>query len=611
MKYLNAKTILIFLAIFIVLNNLFFSPSNILSWDVFGYYLYLPLTFIYNDLGLNNETIIHQIMEKYQNTATFYQAMKMPDGHYVMKYTMGLSVLYAPFFLIGHLLAQLFQYPADGFSLVYQYSIFAGGIIYAILGIVFLYRVLLNFFSDKITGLILLITVFATNYLVHITMYGQNAMSHNHLFLAYSLILFWTIKWHKTFRIRHIIFLAFTCGFTILSRPSEFVCLAIPLLWGVYNKSTLLKKLNLLFKYKVQIIFFAVILIAIAMPQFIYWKIFTGKFLFNSFGGNAGEGFEFLHPYLLQVLFSFRKGWLIYTPVMILALAGFYFIYKRNRQIFFPLFIYFIVNLYLVSSWSCWWYAQSFSQRALIPSYPVLAIALGYFFVWLNERRKTASFSVYFLIIIFIYLNLFQTWQFHHGIIHADRMTKSYYFRVFGRTFVSEDDKKLLLVNRSFSGIESFENEEEYNFKTLEKLDFETALKKDSTQAYSGEYSFRLDTCKIYSPAIEYSYQVITKQDHAWIRVTAMVYPTDDIISHPFSLVVHFNHNAYPYKYKTFDSEQMSLELNAWNKISFDYLTPEVRNKSDRLKIYLWLRGNQKVFIDDLEVAVYEMTLKE
>lgn len=602
----SAKIVLMFIMIFIIINNIIFASSNILSWDVFGYYLYLPLKFIYNNLSLHNDSIITTILEKYHNSGTFYQAMKMDDGGYVMKYTMGLSFFYFPFFWIGHTIAKISGYPADGFSLPYQYSICAGGIIYSIIGIWALAKVLSRFFAGKIVAIVLIIIVFSTNYIINITMYGQNAVSHNYLFTTYALILYLTILWHDTHKMKHSIFLAVLCGLTILSRPSEVVCLIIPALWSITDKNTAVEKINLLLKNIKQVILFIIILILIGSVQFIYWKIHTGKFFYNSYGGNAGEGFEFFSPYISEVLFSFRKGWLIYTPVMFFAIAGFIFSYKKNRLIFYPLFIYFIVNLYIVSSWSCWWYAQCFSQRALIPSYPVMAILLGYFLVWLNEQKKIPKTTGYILIIACICLNIFQSKQFYFGVISGDRMTKDYYFAVFGKMYVTEADKEKLLVKRSFDGNEIFENEEKYSSHILKKLDFESSGDRDSAFANSGKYSFKLDSNVIYSPNIEAPYYELTAKDHAWLRVSAYVYPVTDIINNPFSLIITFEHKGFSYKYSGLDSKNMKLELNKWNKISVDYITPEVRRKSDNLKIYFWHRGKYPVYIDDLQAEIFE-----
>jgi hypothetical protein len=583
-----------------------FFPNNILCWDVFGYYLYLPLKFIYHDLGLLNDSILETINNKYHNTATFYQVLQFPDGHYVMKYSMGLAILYLPFFFIGHLIALLFHFPVDGFSAPYQYSIFIGGIIYSIIGIIFLTKVLRCFFKDIVVFFVVLIIVIGTNYIVHITMYGQNANSHNYLFTAYVLILWYTIKWHETFKTKYIILLALICGITILSRPSEIVCLLIPLFWHITDFKSFKAKFQLLIKKKTHILLFGLIVISIGSFQLIYWKVFTGKFLYYSYCGNAGEGFEFFSPYIYQVLLGFRKGWLIYTPVMLFALIGFYFLYLKNREIFVVLIIYTICNIYIVSSWSCWWYAQCFSQRALIPSYPVMAILLGYYISWLNERKLIIKFVGYLLFFMAIVLNIFQTIQFNYGIIDGDRMTRPYYFATFGKLNISDKEKELLLINRSFDGGEKFTNEKEYNLVLQKELNFENFKNATSSFAFSGKYSFKIDDSIIYSPTIEIPYSKLTTKDHAWIRVSANIYPTSDSKKNPFSMVVHFTNKGWAYKYRSYDSEKYNLMSNKWNKIQFEYLTPEVRRKSNPLKVYLWNRSKMPIYIDNLNISVFE-----
>jgi len=606
MKNPILKAVLLVIVLFIIINNLIFFPSNILCWDVFGYYLYLPLKFIYHDIGIHDESVIHSILEQYNNSGTFYQAVKLPDGNHVMKYTMGLSILYSPFFFIGHIIAKLSGFAADGFSAPYQYSIFFGGIIYSVLAILVLTRVLIRFFSERITAIVLIIVVFSTNYILHITMVGQNANSHNHLFLAYSLILWLTILWHESHKLKHVVLLAIVCGLSILSRPSEIVCLAIPLLWGITDRKTFIQKIQILLRNYYQVLIFIAILAIIGSFQFIYWKIQTGKFLYYSYGGNSGEGLEFFSPYLFKVLFSFRKGWLIYTPVMIFAIIGFIPMFRKNKAIFLALTIYFIFNLYIVSSWSTWWYAQSFSQRALIPSYVVLAIPLGYFLIWLWEQKKSLKTVGMGVLACLFLLNIFQTIQYAKGTIDGDRMTRAYYFAVFGKLKPTEEDKRLLLVNRSFDTTESLANEADYTSRLLQELGFEVIDTIDSIPAFSGYSSFQLDSVNIYTPTIESTYEQLTEKDHAWIKVTALVYPTEDYIQNPFSLVMHFNHKDYPYKYKAYDSENMNLQINQWNKVTYFYLTPEVRKPYDNLKVYFWNRGTSKVYIDDWKAEVLE-----
>ncbi len=593
------------LAIFIVFMNVNFAPSNILSWDVFGYYLYLPLTFIYQDLGLQNEEVILQLVEKYTSTGTFYQVVRMPDGVHVMKYSMGMAILYAPFFFIGWLASVVFDYPVDGFSAPFQYSVFVGGIIYSLVGLRYLAKVLSKFFSWKVTAAVLLLTVFATNYLTHITMYGQNAMSQNYLFTGYALVLWFTIRWHETFKMKYAVFLGVIMGLMMLSRPTEIVVLLIPVLWNVFSVDSLQDKLNLVWKQKSQVIVLALLIGVIGSFQLMYWKIYSGSFLFNSYGANAGEGLDLLSPHTWKFLFSYRKGWLVFTPVMGIAIIGFYFIFKKNVRIFWPLLAYFVFNLYLVSSWTTWWYAQSFSQRSMVSSYPFMAIGLGYLLMWLNEQNKLAKNLGYSILVLALLFNVFQTVQHHRGVLHGDRMTKEYYWAVFGKLSVTEEDKKLLLIDRGFDGVERFKNEEEYQGKVLEKIDFDIMENSPSAIAYSGCCAFELNSETEFSPFIETTFSELTSTDHAWVRISAWVYPLEFDVENPFSLVAHFSYNSYPYKYRTKDATDFKLIPNTWNKVQMDYLTPEVRTKKDFFRTLIWYRGNKKMYVDDLKMEVF------
>ncbi len=441
--------IAIFLSLIIVIFNFLYIPANILSWDVFGYYLYLPCLFIYNDLGLNDISIIHNIVEQYNSSATFYQAVQLPSGEWVMRYQMGMAILYSPAFFIGHLIALTGGYTADGFSSPYQYSVFIENIIVTIIGIFIMRKLLLKFFNEKVTAVVLIILVIGTNFFYHNAFYGANAMNHNYLFTLYALLIWITIKWHDTYKFKYVIFLGLIIGIITLSRPPEIICILIPVLWGIKNKASFLEKLELIKQKKYQIITCALIILFIGFLQLFYYKLYTGKFIFYSYGGNAGEGFEFLNPYIFSFTFSFRKGWLLYTPILIFSIIGFYFLYKRNKSIFFPLFLFFIVNLYLVSSWSTWWGGETFSQKNVIQSYAILVFPLGYFITYLNERKKYIKAVFYIIFCLLIILNLFQTWQILHGVLHPSRMTRAYYFTIFGKTSVSEEDKKLLIVERS------------------------------------------------------------------------------------------------------------------------------------------------------------------
>ncbi len=609
-KNIFSLWIFILLSITIIIFRFSKQPENVLSWDVFGYYLYLPATFIYDDLSLQNSDTILKIIDDYNISNTFYQANKLENGNWVIKYSMGLSIFYSPFFFTAHIIAQNTDYVANGFSLPYQNSIAYGLLIYTILGIWFLRKILLRFFSDKLASLIMISIILGTNYF-NLTTFN-NLMSHNMLFFTYTIILWLTIRWHETFKIKHAILLGVFIGLAILSRPVELVCILIPVFWNVYDKESFVEKRKLFLKYRNHVLGLVISIILIGIPQLIYWKITSGKFFFYSYQ-NPGEGFEFLWPYTLKFLFSFRKGWLIYTPIMIFAILGFYYLYKNNRKIFFALFIYFIINLWVVSSWSCWHYAASFSSRAIMQSYAIMAIPLGYFFMSILGKNNFKKYLILILTIFFIILNLFQIWQYNNNIIDPYRMTGAYYFKTFGKTKVSENERKYLSFDRFQEINENTINNINYKKTIVKKLDFDV-LDQDNKSNYSDEYSkseefsFILNKDKIYSPSINYDYKDLSKKDYVIIKTSVYVFPIFDLSENPVSLVVTFLHKGKNYKYQTIDLEEHkhNIKLNQWNKVTMYYLSPEVRQKSDNLLVYVWLRGQQKVFVDDLLIEVFE-----
>ena len=80
----------------------------------------------------------------------------------------------------------------------------------------------------------------------------------------------------------------------------------------------------------------------------------------------------------------------------------------------------------------------------MIESLVILALPLAA----LTERILRSGYllkSVFILILVTgISLNLFQSWQYNKAIIHWDSMNKKYYWKVFGKTKISDEDLNLL-----------------------------------------------------------------------------------------------------------------------------------------------------------------------
>jgi hypothetical protein len=262
--------------------------------------------------------------------------------------------------------------------------------------------------------------------------------------------------------------------------------------------------------------------------------------------------------------------------MMIFSLIGLYYLYRKNRAIFLPIFIFFILNLYIVSSWSCWWYSESFGQRALVQSYAVLAIPFGYFTSHVvRSSSRWLKIIVVLLSIFFFALNSFQIWQLRHGILDASRMTRAYYFATFGRTMVTEEQKDLLMIKRPSTSREYLPENIDFDSHIPAVIDMENPKSGkesyyDSSFVHSGRYSFRMDSTMAFSPGFTIPFDELTKKDYAWVRATAYVYPTGNFVDNDALLVVAFSHRNKLYKYRcvSISEQEFDVKPNQWNKIT-------------------------------------------
>jgi hypothetical protein len=311
-------------------------------------------------------------------------------------------------------------------------------------------------------------------------------------------------------------------------------------------------------------------------------KLHSGSF-FHA-GNETDEKFRWIAPYLWQVLFSSEKGWLIYAPMMVFPLIGFYFLAERNKAIFFATFLFFLVNLAIVAGWPTWWHGNVPGQPALMESCVILAIPLGYLLQWIVSLKPVARMPFYLFFLLFILLNVFQSWQYISSIINPPDKTKEEYFIV---------------------------NPGKFNIRVLNNYDFEN---KDSPFignlvsdiVYQGQYAFRMDAGMAFSPGLQSSFAELSKKSPLGIRVTTWIYSQIPFAENPGSLVITCNHKGLNYRYETISFEKENLKPGQWNKVVMYYLTPKSPDPDDMIQVYVWYRGNKELYVDDLKIEVSE-----
>lgn len=528
-----------------------------IGWDVSGYYLYLPATFIYKDV--KQLGFMGKVLQDYRPTPNLQQAFKHPSGNYVMKYSAGQAIMYAPFFFIAHGYASISKYPADGFSRPYQLAISIGSLLVAFLGLFYLRKTLRLYFKDGTVALVLIGIALGSNYLDYTAING--AMSHNYLFTLYVLLIWNSISFYKTPSIKKAVFIGLLIGLAALTRPTEILSALIPLLWGMnlFSSKSWQDHFQFFKTHFIKYIFAGIAVFAIGFIQLLYWKHVTSEWIVYSY---EDQGFSWLSPHIYDGLFHVKAGWLLYSPIFLFALVGFIPLWKKHKHLFSAVFVFFFLFAYVVLAWDIWDYGGGLGHRAMIQSYAILAFPLAAFIEWVSNKWWKYIFLV--LGIVFLSYNIWLTHHAHKGgLLKPGQMTDAYLWNIIGHNKVEADVYKLLDTDEIFKG-------ERKDVKLILEQDFE----QDSSamlcpiEIINGNGSLCLNADRQKSQRYV---QPFSNQDFEWVRAQA----------------------SFRCQQKEWDVWRMA-KMHLWI-LNGDEV---IKTRSVRLYRFLWHGGTRDIYID-------------
>jgi len=398
--------------------------EKVIQGDIHSHYAYLPAYFIYDDIELNKSEY------RFGYDYLLFYPRTTAEGAKVIDKPMGVSIMLAPFFLTAHACAILNDdIPANGWSEPYKFFILLSIVFYLFVGLDYLKKTLLTLgFSETHTAATLLLIGLGTNLFCYTTVWVSAPIIYS--FCLISAFIYFTIKWHQKPCIKYSLILALIFGLITLIKPLNAFIIIFFLLYSVKDKESFKNQLKV-FKNNFYLLWLIIqISIIVWVPQLIYWKYVTGHYLFIK---HIDIDYYFKLPKLIPDLISFRKGLFIYTPVLLFAFAGIYFLRKHIKKLFIPILIFIIcICWFAFKSWK-YSFAPSFGQTALIDYYALLAIPLAVFMQHIFAKKNYMKPVVISLLIFFIALNLFQTVQFNNKALHADGMTRKLYLKQFGK----------------------------------------------------------------------------------------------------------------------------------------------------------------------------------
>ena len=584
--------------------TLYYGDSN-------GYYLHVVSFFVNQDVGDYDKTIttLRQVNPDSSDPREDVYGIRLTDkGRRYIKYTVGVPLMEAPFFLLAHAYTKLTsQYPADGWSKPYLLAVGFAIIFYVLLGFYLLIGILQRYFSSQITTLVVLSLAFATNLFFHAT---YVTMAHGFLFFDYCLLLYLTIRFYETPSTLRALGLGAMVGLITLTRVPEIVSALIPLLWGVTSMETLRERLRFIGANLKYVVAAPVGFLLGFSLQFAYWYYVSGHLIFNPY---EGEGFNFLKPNILRGWFDFANGWLIYTPIMAFSLLGWPLLRRYCRAPQLAILAFVGLHAYIHYSYYAWTYFPGLGSRPMVETYPLLAFGLAASYQYCSERKWLRWLPVTALV-LFTALNLFQTWQMRQGIIWSERGNRAFYLETFATLTPT------LNSHRAYESNELQPDEADITLvKPLVQQGFEdtTLFATVTDVTHSGNYAL-YDTREFLPWKAELNLSDMQPRDWLKVGVSAYIREADRLHERDKAavLVVEIvDENGKKKKWKCIliapfiGNKEHHIwptgEVNMWDEASFYVRLPRGLQPNWRANVFVWNAPGQKMILDDLYVELY------
>lgn len=388
-----------------------------ITGDAQGYYAYLPAIFIYQDLDYS---FTSEIEEKHYAPGLTKSFVKEVNGQKVNKTFPGVALLYLPFFLLAHGFALVSGLEADGYSMIYQVFFDLGFWVWFFLGLVYAQKVLMQLnVAEKTVALALPIVILTTGFVFY-SVYDIST-THIHNFFLINSSLYFFLKYSADQKRKHMLLFAVFFSILVITRPTNLLAIFV---FPVFLDLSIIKSSFISFINRFyNVLFLGLILLLAALVPLLLWKIQTGSWIVYSYGE---EGFNFAQPQIYNFLFSTLKGWFVYSPFSLFILSiGFLFLFKisKKRSIF--LLVFYLLSVYIFSSWWCWYYGAGMGQRVMLDSSILLIFLLALILPSLSRKWIKAFLGT--ATVFFVFLNFAQAWQIKEGILPNGTPTPAAY----------------------------------------------------------------------------------------------------------------------------------------------------------------------------------------
>ena len=289
-------------------------------------------------------------------------------GHAINLMSIGPALLWLPAFLMAYAATwaiNLFgaQVPLDGIALPFQLSVGLAGIVYATTGICLCFRVAKHLFTTESAFWAVLVTWLASPAIY----YSLSAPAYSHATSLFAVALF-VHSWHRTRgqgELTRYLLLGVLAGLVALVRWQDAIIVLLPLTESAYG---LLTKKTTFAATAQRLGIMAAVMALTFTPQIQAWHAIYGELLLTPQGSDF---MRWTNPQVLSVLFSWNHGLFSWTPGLLVAVCGLYWLGKHDAVLAWSSSLVLFTAIYVNASVEDWWAGEAFGARRFI-SYSIL-----------------------------------------------------------------------------------------------------------------------------------------------------------------------------------------------------------------------------------------------
>ncbi|CAG5085731.1 hypothetical protein [Parvicella tangerina] len=580
-RFLYRPETIVFILLFLIVIQFKWRRENwrhwVLSTDGRGYYAYLTAGFIYQDFTYESNA---QAIEKQldHSEMSHHYILETKDGKKFNKTFPGVAICMAPLFFIAYFLSFLLGYPLNGYSDIFLLSVQFSAIFAAIGGFWFIKKTLLRMgVKHKIAIATSFLGLFGTNIYFYAT--DLPSMGHIYSFFAISAFLYYTyIATHSQAIKANFLATFFLCLVFLIRPTNVLVILLIPFIAG--SSKQFLVWFNHLFRSRKAIIGVLGIGLGMLGTLPLLWLIQTGSPILWSY---TGEGFYWSHPLPHKVLFSFRNGAFIYSPIALIGLLGLYLVWKKNRFAAYVGLVYFTLNLYIISAWWTFYYGGGFGHRAMSEHFVFMILLLG---ILLNQIPKIKSIPTYFTLIPLGLLSVFQGYQMNKGILPYDYINWEIYNHLFLKTsndYVGECG--------GVHDIHQFGQVVHTDYKRPENYEYGKEIVFGPEKNFGAELNYELPSD---DPEVNYFLEFLYSKKRLDNIPFNEVYLVSEAKDQEGNLVEYRTYFLYDIRSEAYQKfKPLSLEIQLKKK------------DIDHYKFYVWNKAGREFILKDIEYRIH------